>query len=74
MFVLTVVGAMIISVMNVTQEAGDSKAFEALLEDIEQAQLEGGALDKACQQLQQLVQGLSIPSQISKDVGEQPLA
>jgi len=32
--------------------------------------LEGGALDKACNELQALVAGLQAPQQLSNDVGE----
>lgn len=51
------------------QEAGQSEQFQALLKDIEGASLEGGALDKACSQLQELVSGLQAPPQLYKDVG-----
>ena len=54
------------------QEGGHSKQFQALLKDIEGASLEGGALDKACNQLQELVSGLQPPPQLSKDVGKHP--
>ena len=52
------------------QEAGKGGEYEALLKDIEGAALEGGALDEACNQLQQLVGGLKVPPQLSKEVGE----
>ena len=56
------------------QEAGKGKEFEALLSDIEEASLEGGALDKACNELQALVSGLKPPKQLSKEVGESDTA
>ncbi|DBA93500.1 hypothetical protein WJX82_005630 [Trebouxia sp. C0006] len=54
----------------VIQEAGKGKEFEGLLAEIEGASLEGGALDKACNELQALVSGLKPPKQLSKDVGK----
>lgn len=36
--------------------------------------MEGGALDKACNELQALVSGLKPPKQLSKDVGESDTA
>ena len=52
------------------QEGGQGKQFQALLKDIEEAALEGGALDKACNELQELLSGLQPPAQLCKDVGK----
>lgn len=54
----------------VSQEGGQGKQFQALLKDIEEASLEGGALDKACNQLQELVSGLQPPPQLVKDISK----
>lgn len=56
--------------MSNVQEGGQGKQFQALLKDIEEASLEGGALDKACNQLQELVSGLQAPPQLCKDIGK----
>lgn len=51
------------------QEAGKSKAFQALLADIEKAETEGGALDKACSELQALISDLKVPANLAKETG-----
>ena len=56
--------------MSGIQEGGQGKQFQALLKDIEGASLEGGALDQACNELQELVSGLQPPPQLSKDISE----
>ena len=55
------------------QEASQGKAFQGLLKQIEEAALEGGALDTACSELQELVSALKVPQQLCKDVGEPSL-
>lgn len=52
------------------QESGQGEQFQALLNDIEEASLEGGALNKACNKLQGLVSGLQPPAQLCKDIGK----
>lgn len=55
------------------QEAGKGKEYQALLEEIEGAGLEGGALDQACNELQALVSALKPPKQLCKEVGQSRL-
>ncbi|KAL3145446.1 2,3-dihydroxyphenylpropionate/2,3-dihydroxicinnamic acid 1,2-dioxygenase, variant 2 [Trebouxia sp. C0009 RCD-2024] len=54
----------------VIQESGQGEKFQAVLDNIEEASLEGGALDKACNKLQGLVSGLQAPRQLCKDIGK----
>lgn len=51
------------------QEAGKGKAFQALLADIEKAETEGGALDKLCAELQDLIADLKMPANLAKEAG-----
>ena len=53
------------------QAAGKAKDFESLLNEVETAQLEGSALDKACNQLQELVAQLQPAAGLLKDAGQQ---
>ena len=55
-----------------SQEAGTGKEFQALLADIEEAGTEGGALDKACSDLQALIAGLKVPASLAKEAGMDP--
>lgn len=52
------------------QAAGKAEDFEALLSEVETAQLEGSALNKACNQLQELVSQLRPAAGLLKDAGK----
>lgn len=65
----SLLGSSLYTVDEFIQDAGKDKQFQALLKDIQEADLEGGALDKACNELQELVSSLKPPQQLCKDVG-----
>ena len=52
------------------QEAGKGKEFQQLLAEIEEAGSEGGALDKACSELQALISSLKVPANLAKEAGK----
>lgn len=52
------------------QEAGKGKEFQKLLAEIEDAGSEGGALDKACSELQALISSLKVPANLAKEAGK----
>ena len=52
------------------QAAGKAEDFESLLGEVETAQLEGSALDKACTQLQELVAQLQPAAGLLTDAGQ----
>ena len=56
------------------QEAGKTKEFEGLLGEIETAETKGGALDAACEQLQQLVASVSPSETALKEAGQHGIA
>ena len=58
--------------MSPAQEAGKGKEYKALLEEIESAKLEGGALDAACAKLQALVHACKPPASVLKEACESP--
>ena len=56
------------------QEAGKTKEFEGLLGKIEMAETKGGALDAACEKLQQLVASVSPSTTALKEAGQHGIA
>nr|XP_043610294.1 phosphoglucan, water dikinase, chloroplastic [Erigeron canadensis] len=52
------------------EENKSTEAFESLLEQIETAKMEGGDLDKLCNELQTLITSLQLPNQILESLGK----
>ncbi|GJZ40248.1 phosphoglucan, water dikinase, chloroplastic, partial [Tanacetum coccineum] len=52
------------------KENKSTEAFESLLEQIETAKLDGGELDKLCNELQNLITTVRLPNQIIQSLGK----
>ncbi|KAL7616018.1 hypothetical protein Lser_V15G02690 [Lactuca serriola] len=52
------------------EENKSKEAFESLLEQLETAKMEGGDLDKLCNELQNLIASLKLPNRILESLGE----
>ncbi|KVI00392.1 ATP-grasp fold, subdomain 1 [Cynara cardunculus var. scolymus] len=52
------------------EESQLKEAFASLLEQIETAKMDGGELDKLCNELQNLITSLQLPSRILESLGE----
>lgn len=52
------------------EESKLTEAFVSLLEQIETAKMDGGELDKLCNELQNLITSLKLPNQILESLGE----
>ncbi|XP_043719227.1 phosphoglucan, water dikinase, chloroplastic-like [Telopea speciosissima] len=52
------------------KESGSMEAFQSLLEQIEEAKMEGGELDKACSELQELITAQRPSNNIIKSIAE----
>lgn len=52
------------------EENKSKEAFESLLEQLETAKMDGGDLDKICNQLQSLIASVKLPKRIIESLGE----